>query len=71
MKHIAHPILGDATHGKGPLNRAIAAHIGLNRLWLHALSLELQHPVHDAALRIEAPLAPEWELWHAPAIAAL
>ncbi|MFA9201316.1 MAG: hypothetical protein ACEQR8_09060, partial [Cypionkella sp.] len=23
MKHIAHPIIGDATHGKGPLNRAV------------------------------------------------
>ncbi len=71
MKHIAHPILGDATHGKGPLNRAVAEHIGFNRLWLHALHLELRHPVHDAVLRIEAPLPPEWELWHAPAIAAL
>jgi tRNA pseudouridine65 synthase len=71
MKHIAHPIVGDATHGKGPLNRAIAAHIGVHRLWLHALSLELQHPVHNGALRIDAPLAPEWELWHAPEIAAL
>ena len=71
MKHIAHPIMGDATHGKGPLNRAVAEHIGFNRLWLHALRLELRHPVHDAALRVEAPLPPEWELWHAPAIAAL
>ena len=26
LKHIAHPILGDATHGKGPLNRAVAEH---------------------------------------------
>ena len=25
LKHIAHPILGDATHGKGPLNRAVVA----------------------------------------------
>ena len=71
MKHIAHPIIGDATHGKGPLNRAVAEHIGFNRLWLHALRLELRHPVHDAMLRVEAPLPPEWELWHAPAIAAL
>ena len=71
MKHIAHPIIGDATHGKGPLNRAIAEHIGCNRLWLHALSLELRHPVHDAALQIEAPLPPEWELWHTPMAAAV
>jgi tRNA pseudouridine65 synthase len=41
MKHIAHPIIGDATHGKGPLNRAFAEHVGTTRLWLHASQLEL------------------------------
>ncbi|MGE4242377.1 pseudouridine synthase [Ramlibacter sp.] len=41
FKHIAHPIVGDSTHGKGPLNRAAAAHFGVQRLWLHALSLRL------------------------------
>lgn len=35
-KHASHPLIGDATHGKGPLNRALAAHFGLARLWLHA-----------------------------------
>ena len=63
LKHIAHPILGDATHGKGPLNRALAAHLGTQRLWLHAVSLELAHPVTRAHLRIEAPLGDEWRLW--------
>lgn len=71
MKHIAHPIIGDATHGKGLLNRSVAEHIGLQRLWLHALRLELRHPVDDTVLQIEAPLSPEWELWHAPAVAAV
>jgi len=71
MKHIAHPIIGDATHGKGLLNRSVAEHIGLQRLWLHAWRLELRHPVDDAVLQIEAPLPPEWELWHAPAVAAV
>jgi len=60
FKHIAHPIIGDATHGKGPLNRAVAAHLGLQRLWLHALTLELPHPMTGRPLRIEAPLGPEW-----------
>ncbi len=63
-KHIAHPILGDATHGKGPLNRAVAAHLGLQRLWLHAERLQLRHPVTQAALALEAPCPPEWMLWH-------
>ncbi|KRH99826.1 pseudouridine synthase [Curvibacter sp. PAE-UM] len=63
LKHIAHPIIGDATHGKGPLNRALAALLGAQRLWLHALRLELIHPVHGTALPIEAPLGPDWALW--------
>ncbi len=60
LKHIAHPILGDATHGKGPLNRAVAAHLGRQRLWLHALELVLAHPVGGAPLRLHAPPGEGW-----------
>ena len=62
-KHIAHPIIGDSTHGHGPLNRALAAWLGLQRLWLHAQALELAHPVTGARLRIEAAAGPAWSLW--------
>ena len=65
MKHIAHPIVGDATHGKGPLNRAVAAHLGVTRLWLHALRLDMRHPVSGQALTVDAPCGPEWGLWSA------
>ena len=64
MKHIAHPIMGDATHGKGPLNRAVADLIGRQRLWLHAERLQLKHPVDGQPLVIDAPLPTEWELWN-------
>ena len=63
LKHIAHPIIGDATHGKGPLNRAVAELLGLQRLWLHALRLELPHPLSGAPLRIEAPCDQAWAVW--------
>jgi len=63
MKHMAHPILGDATHGKGPLNRAVADLVGLQRLWLHAAHLRLPHPVTGEGLDIASPLPPEWALW--------
>jgi tRNA pseudouridine65 synthase len=63
MKHIAHPIIGDATHGKGPLNRAVAEVIGLQRLWLHAERLQLVHPVNGQALVIDAPWPDEWAIW--------
>jgi len=39
MKHIHHPLIGDANYGKGKLNREIRERYGLNRLALHALSV--------------------------------
>jgi tRNA pseudouridine65 synthase len=69
MKHIAHPILGDATHGKGPLNRGVAGHIGVSRLWLHALHLQMPHPVGGQLLKVASPLPREWVLWEAFAAA--
>jgi len=62
-KHIAHPIIGDATHGKGPLNRAVAAHLGIQRLWLHALKLDLKHPISAQHLLLLAPLDAHWSVW--------
>ncbi|MDG0831453.1 pseudouridine synthase [Roseateles saccharophilus] len=60
LKHIAHPILGDATHGKGPLNRAVAAFLGTQRLWLHARELSLVHPVTGVPLQLQAPPDARW-----------
>lgn len=65
LKALAHPLIGDSTHGKGPLNRAIAAHIGHARLWLHALALTVPHPATGLALTVQAPLGPEWTQWGA------
>lgn len=63
MKHLSHPLIGDGTHGKGPLNRELAALLGVQRLWLHASRLTLKHPVSGAEVTIEAPPGPEWERW--------
>lgn len=65
MKHIAHPIIGDATHGKGALNRAIAELLGMQRLWLHAHQLQLQYPDGQTWLDIRADSGPEWKYWQA------
>jgi tRNA pseudouridine65 synthase len=65
FKHIAHPLVGDATHGKGAHNRAVAAFLGWQRLWLHAESLALADGAR--ALRISAPCGPEWRPLLAPA----
>jgi len=56
MKHLHHPLIGDANYGKGPLNRAFAEAIGLRRLALHALSLRLPHPQTGAILVFTAAL---------------
>ncbi|TFZ02268.1 pseudouridine synthase [Ramlibacter henchirensis] len=55
FKHIAHPLVGDTTHGKGAHNRAVAQWLGVNRLWLHAASIGL-----PGGMRIDAPAGPEW-----------
>ena len=59
LKHLAHPIIGDATHGKGPLNRWWAAQLGYQRLWLHAARLALVHPVTGQPLVIDSGL--QWD----------
>jgi tRNA pseudouridine65 synthase len=56
LKHLNHPVIGDANYGKGALNRAFAEAVGLRRLALHAASLRLPHPVTGAPLCFEAEL---------------
>jgi tRNA pseudouridine65 synthase len=65
FKALAHPLIGDATHGKGPLNRALAGHIGHTRLWLHAQALSLLHPVTGLPLQLQADAGTEWSAWSA------
>jgi len=56
LKHIDHPLIGDANYGKGPLNRALRERYGLERLALHAAAIELRHPRTDARIEVRAPL---------------
>src|SRR5690606_11269950 len=65
LKHTSHPIIGDATHGKGPHNRWWAQHLGQQRLWLHALTLEIAHPRTGEPLRITSALDERNEDWRA------
>jgi tRNA pseudouridine65 synthase len=55
FKHIAHPLIGDTTHGKGAHNRAVAKWLGVDRLWLHAAWVEL-----PGVPRIAAACGSEW-----------
>jgi len=60
FKHLAHPLVGDSTHGKGPHNRAVAAWLGVQRLWLHAARLALPGLDGRAPQVIEAAPGDEW-----------
>jgi tRNA pseudouridine65 synthase len=55
MKHIAHPIIGDATWGKGIHNRYFQQRFGCHRLLLACTAIELRHPQDDRPLTISAP----------------
>jgi tRNA pseudouridine65 synthase len=56
MKHIGHPIIGDAKHGKGVHNRFFQEHYSCHRLLLACLSMQLTHPVSSQTLLLEAKL---------------
>ncbi|HAF56417.1 MAG TPA: pseudouridylate synthase [Thauera sp.] len=55
LKHIAHPIIGDATYGKGRHNRLFQTLFGSHRLLLACTRLALAHPVTGEPLAITAP----------------
>jgi tRNA pseudouridine65 synthase len=56
LKHINHPVIGDANYGKGAINRDLRERYGLARLALHAFEIALPHPATGEPLRIVAPL---------------
>ncbi|MCL2635029.1 MAG: tRNA pseudouridine(65) synthase TruC [Betaproteobacteria bacterium] len=60
LKHIAHPIIGDATYGKGRHNRHFAEHLDCRRLLLACSELAFAHPVSGARLSIKAPVSGEF-----------
>lgn len=60
LKHIAHPIIGDATHGKGRHNRFFQQQFGCQRLLLACVELRFRHPQSGEALTIRAPLGDQF-----------
>ena len=60
LKHLAHPIIGDATYGKGRHNRLFQDLFGCHRLLLACLEMRLTHPVSGLPLTLRAPLAADF-----------
>lgn len=60
LAHVGYPIAGDDKYGDFDANKRLAK-VGLKRMFLHAASLEFNHPRSGEVVRVEAPLAPELE----------
>lgn len=54
LKHISHPIIGDANYGRGRHNRFFGEHFGCRRLLLAATGLRLIHPCTGQPLALSA-----------------
>ena len=55
LKHISHPIIGDATFGKGRHNRLFQTLFGSARLLLACTQLSFPHPLSGATVTINCP----------------
>lgn len=56
LKHVGHPILGDEKYGDDANSLEFAAVYGLKRMFLHATSVSLPHPVTGTRVLLEATL---------------
>lgn len=60
LKHLAHPIVGDATYGKGRHNRLFLELFGCRRMLLACTTMHLTHPLSGLPLRLDAPPADDF-----------
>lgn len=56
MKHISHHLLGDTKYGRGEQNKYIRVAFDVQRMLLHAISLEITHPYTNTPIKFIAPL---------------
>lgn len=60
LKHISHPIIGDATYGKGRHNRLFSSVFSSNRLLLASTVIEFTHPCTGELVKISCPLSDDF-----------
>ncbi|CAM8385601.1 RluA Pseudouridylate synthases, 23S RNA-specific [Candidatus Methylopumilus planktonicus] len=58
LAHLGFPILGDDKYGDFSLNKVLQKK-GLKRMFLHALSMKMKHPLTEEPLELKAPLPRE------------
>ncbi len=61
MNRVAHPVLGDRTHGDSHHNRYFRDELGIDRLCLKAKRLEFFHPMTDQKMIFHAPESLMWQ----------
>jgi tRNA pseudouridine65 synthase len=71
LKHLRHPVIGDANYGDGAHNRFFRDSLGIARLLLAATAIRFPHPIGGNEVQIRAPLDggfrraldwPEWQM---------
>lgn len=60
LKHLSHPIIGDARYGKGKHSRYFRDHFGAGRLLLHAWQMTFSHPFTEESITLTAGFDPVW-----------
>jgi tRNA pseudouridine65 synthase len=60
LAHVAHPIIGDSTYGKGRHNRLFAERYGVRRLMLACVRLEFDHPITGRRIDVNVDPGPEF-----------
>ncbi len=56
MAAIRHPVVGDLLYGADPV---LAAHLGVTRQWLHAVSLAFPHPAGGRQVSFTSAYPPD------------
>lgn len=56
FKHMSHPIIGDAKHGKSLHNRFFQSHFDCHRLLLACTRMTLKHPLTGESMTLDAPV---------------
>jgi tRNA pseudouridine65 synthase len=56
FKHIGHPIIGDAKHGKGVHNRFFQQQYHCHRLLLACTEMRFEHPLTAEKIHLKAPV---------------
>lgn len=60
MAHVRHPILVDSNHGDNKHNRFFREHLCVNRLMLHAQTLQFTHPHTQQLISCKASFDETW-----------